>query len=115
MSIWFEQCRGKVYNPESKGNMVKAKFSTSEKDRDGNWQTSSFFVSFVGNCKAAASQLSDGDKITVTKGKISNVYNKEKKQAHLNVTIFAFEAEEKKDEFSDFRTIEDDVFGEPPF
>lgn len=113
MSIWFEGAKGKVYNLESTGNMVKAKFSTSEKDKDGNWQSSNWFVAFVGNCKAAASQLSDGDKITVTKGKISNVYNKERKQAYLNLVIFAFDTEEKKEEFGDFRMIENE--SEIPF
>lgn len=106
----------KVMKVEDKGKYVKATLSTSEKKQDGTYEYSNWFSTFVGNSVDKAKKLNEGDKITVTKAKLTNVYNKEKKQSYTNMTVFAFEGGEKKadDDFSfgggfeDFQQIEDE-------
>ena len=95
--IWLNDLKVNVYKVEDKGTYVKAQLSTSEKKQDGTYENSSWFCSFVGNSKESARQLKDKDKITITKGKLTNVYNKEKKVSYLNMTVFEFTSNEKKD------------------
>jgi hypothetical protein len=117
--IWLNDIKGTVYKVEQKMGIVKATLSTGEKKQDGNYENSSWFVAFVGNCKDKARRLEDKDRITVTKAKMTNVYNKEHKKAYLNFTVFAFDCERLDatnsqafdDDFAnDFRAIEDDDF-----
>ena len=91
--IWLENVRGNVFKVEVQEKVVKASLSTSEKKQDGTYENSSWFVAFVGNCKDKASSLQDKDRITISKAKVSNVYNKEHKKSYLNFTIFDFEVE----------------------
>ena len=106
----------RVMKVEDKGKYVKATLSTSEKKQDGSREFSNWFASFVGSCVEQAKSLKEGDTIGIVKGKLSNVYNKEKKQAYLNMTVFEFlGGTEPSDDFSfsasyfeDFQSIEDD-------
>jgi len=100
--IWLNDLKVNVYKVEDKGTYVKAQLSTSEKKQDGTYENSSWFASFVGNSKELARQLKDKDKITITKGKLTNVYNKDKKQSYLNMTVFEFTSNEKKEVNEDF-------------
>ena len=115
--IWVNDLKYvKVMKVEDKGKYVKATLSTSEKKQDGTHEYSSWLSTFVSNSVDNAKKLNEGDKITVTKAKLTNVYNKEKKQSYTNMTVFAFEGGEKKadDDFSfgggfeDFQQIESD-------
>ena len=65
-------------------------------------------MAFVGNCKEKASRLEDKDRITVTKAKMTNVYNKEHKKAYLNFTVFAFDCERLDAEVADDNDFADD-------
>lgn len=90
--IWLSEVKFvKVWNVEDKGNFVKAKLQTSEKKQDGSYENSDWFAAFVGNAASMARSLSNGDQITITKGKLSNVYNKDKKVSYLNMAVFDFE------------------------
>jgi hypothetical protein len=99
----------KVFKVEDKGNYIKAQVNTSEKKQDGTYENSSWFVTFVGNCKDEAKRIAEGDKITIKKAKLTNVYNKEHKKSYLNFTVFAFEFESQKaqNDFSDFAELDD--------
>ena len=107
--LWLNDIKGTMFKVEVGDKVVKATLSTSEKKQDGTYENSSWFVAFVGNCKEKAARLQEKDRITVTKGKLTNVYNKEQKKSYLNFTIFAFECERLNgDNLDDFRTVEDD-------
>lgn len=118
--IWLNDLKVNVYKVEDKGTYLKAQLSTSEKKQDGTYENSSWFASFIGNSKESARQLKDKDRITITKGKLTNVYNKEKKQSYLNMTVFEFTVAEKKetsginDDFS-FGNFEEDLEDDNPF
>jgi len=111
--IWLKDIKGTVFRVEPQDKVVKASLSTSEKKQDNTFENSSWFVAFVGNCKDKASKLTDKDRITVTKAKMTNVYNKEHKKAYLNFTVFAFDCERLDnvafdDDFAnDFKAIDD--------
>jgi hypothetical protein len=106
--IWLNDIKGSVFRVEVQDKVVKASLSTSEKKQDGNYENSSWFVAFVGNCKEKASRLEDKDRITVTKAKMTNVYNKEHKKAYLNFTVFAFDCERLDAEVTDDNDFADD-------
>lgn len=94
-----------VFGVEDKNTYVKGRISTSEKDQAGNYINSNWFVTFLGNAKDKARNLSDKDKIKITSCKLSNVakeFNGEKK-SFLNVAIFDFEplANKKQNDDSD--------------
>jgi hypothetical protein len=109
--IWLNDIKGTVFRVEVQDKVVKASVSTSEKKQDGTYENSSWFVAFVGNCKDKASKLQDKDRITITKAKMTNVYNKEQKKSYLNFTVFAFDCERldsnQADDFDGFRTVDD--------
>lgn len=100
--IWLNDVKATVFKVEDKGTFVKAQLSTSEKKQDNTYENSSWFASFVGNAKESARHLKEKDKITITKGKLTNVYNKEKKVSYLNLTVFEFTNAEKKEVNDDF-------------
>ena len=87
----------KVSRIEDKGTYVKAQLSTSEKKQDGTREYSNWNTLFSSKCADLAKTLNDGDVITITKGKLTNVYNKEKKVSYCNMTVFEFTSNEKKD------------------
>ena len=100
----------KVSKVDRKEKYTKCQLSTSEKKQDGTYEYSNWCGTLVG--KAHEKGVSEGEKITVLSGKLSNVYNKEKKVSYLNLTVFDLEnGEEKKEDdfsFGSFQTIEDD-------
>ncbi|HYE12220.1 MAG TPA: hypothetical protein VEF53_18780 [Patescibacteria group bacterium] len=83
-----------VFSVEDKGTYIKAKLSTSRKDKQKDeWVNSSWFTRFVGKAKDMAKGLQDKDKITLVNAAIENVYDKDKKQSFLSLVVFKFECE----------------------
>ena len=82
-----------VWSVEDKGNFVRGRISTSEKDKDGKYVNSNWFVIFVGKAKETALALSTKDRIKIISGKISNTTTGEgkDKKSYLNVVVFDFE------------------------
>jgi hypothetical protein len=84
----------KVLETEDKGRYVQAKLGTSRKDkRDDTYINSNWMARFVGDCVGLAKTLSKGDKITINKGSIESVYDKEKQRTWTTVTVFEFEVD----------------------
>lgn len=97
-----------VWSVEDKGNFVRGRISTSEKDKDGKYINSNWFVTFVGKAKEPALALSTRDRIKIISGKISNTTTGEgkDKKSFVNVVIFDFEnlsnsQNESNDNFDD--------------
>jgi len=82
-----------VWSVEDKGNYVKGRISTSEKNKEGKYVNSNWFVTFVGKAKEPALALSRMDRIKIISGKISNTTSGEgkDKKSYLNVVVFDFE------------------------
>lgn len=79
----------KVWKVEPQSNYVKAQISTSRKNKSGEYENSSWFASFVGNCVDKARELKRGDTIKITAGQIS--VTKKDDKSYTNVVIFGFE------------------------
>lgn len=87
----------KVWETEDKGRYVQAKLGTSRKDRrDDTYINSGWMARFVGDCVGLAKTLTKGDKITITKGTIESVYDKEKQKTWTTLTVFEFEVDGQK-------------------
>jgi len=91
--ILFNNVYATVWEVEDKGNFVKGRISTSEKNKEGKYVNSYWFVTFVGKAKESALALSTKDRIKITSGKISNTTTGDgkNKKTYTNVTIFEFE------------------------
>jgi len=71
---------------------TKLQVSTGEKKQDGNYENSGWYLTLVGQAFEQGRHLKKGDTITVNKGKLTNIYNKDKKQSYLNFVAFDIEA-----------------------
>ena len=91
--ILFNNAYATVWEIEDKGNFVKGRISTSEKNKEGKYVNSYWFVTFVGKAKEPALALSAKDRIKITSGKISNttIGEGKDKKSFVNVVIFDFE------------------------
>jgi hypothetical protein len=93
--IIFKDTFATVWNVETKGNAVRGRISTSEKDNrnEGKYINSNWFVTFVGKAKEKATALSPRDKIKILSGKVTNIVvgDGDNKKSFLNVVIFDFE------------------------
>lgn len=93
--ISFKDAYATVWKTEEKGNVVKGRISTSEKDNrnEGQYINSSWFATFVGKAKDKALSLSEKDRIKILSGKVTNVMlgEGENKKSFLNITIFDFD------------------------
>ncbi len=91
--ILFNNVYATVWEIEDKGNFVKGRISTSEKNKEGKYVNCYWFATFVGKAKEPALALSTKDRIKITSGKISNTTTGEgkNKKTYTNVTIFEFE------------------------
>lgn len=83
----------KVKSVDRKEKYTVVECSTSRKDKRTNeWIYSNWkFSSFVGHAHNSAQSLAEGQKIKITNGTVENVWNNEKKQAFLKLTVFDFE------------------------
>lgn len=85
---------GTVFKVEIADKRVKARISTSEKNKDGEYINSYWNAAFVGNAYDLAKSLTDKDRIHINKCKITNEDYTTKdgeKRSWLQVTIFDFE------------------------
>lgn len=91
--ILFNNVYATVWSIEDKGNYVKGRISTSEKNKEGKYINSYWFATFVGKAKEPALALSAKDRIKIASGKISNTTTGEgkDKKSFVNVVIFDFE------------------------
>lgn len=85
-----------VWSVEEKGKMIKARISTSRKNKDtGEYeQDFSGFCTFVGSAKADASRLRERDRIKLGGVDVTTTYDKERNREYVNYTVFDFEMEE---------------------
>ena len=61
----------KIWEVDVKEKMVLCDLSTSEKNKDGEWESSNYYkVKFVGKCFENAKSLKKGDTIEIISGKI---------------------------------------------
>jgi len=95
MAIWVENVKGTIWGADKQDKYVKARLSTAEKNKQTDeWVNSSWFVKFIGKAKERAESLTDKDRITVLKGKMTNTYNKDTKKSFMDFVIFDFEMAE---------------------
>ena len=119
--IWLSEIKFvRVYNVEIKEKYVQARLQTSEKKQTGEYENSDWYARFVGVSVGLAQELTNKATITINKGKLVNVYNKDTKKAYLNMTVFDFEITKQgdkkesvqgevfdEDDFSSFKQIDD--------
>ena len=102
---------GTVFKVEVTDKRVKARISTSEKNKDGEYINSYWNAAFVGNAYDLAKSLTDKDRIHINKCKITNEDYTTKdgeKRSWLQVTIFDFEKLEHNSEKSNSDSSDDD-------
>ena len=115
--IWLTELKYvKVYNVEIKEKYVQARLQTSEKKQTGEYENSDWYARFVGGSIGLAQELTNKATITINKGKLTNVFNRDTKKAYLNMTVFDFEITKQgepkaeqvdEDDFSSFKQIDD--------
>lgn len=103
----------KVTRIEDKGNFVTASIYTSEKDRDGEWQTHFFDAIFLGDCVAKAKKLQQKNKIDITDMTLSKRQYKDKE--YVKVKIFGFTAEAEQTEYAEDYADFDQPISDIPF
>ena len=87
----------KLWSVDLSGTYPKGRISTSEKDREGNYdktKTSNWFVTFFGDAKDKAGDLEGTERIKILSGKITNISKKQPDNTYktwLNVIVFDFE------------------------
>lgn len=94
-------CTGRyvtVFKPQIKEEVSKkilfANLSSTKKVTHGeevSYENMSWNGKFVGTAFEKAKSLKDKDKIDITRGAITNRYDKESKKLYVDVTIFEFE------------------------
>jgi len=101
----------KVWSVEDKGKYVKGQVSTSKKNKDGTYENSSWFCSFVGaECAEKAKDLEKGDTIVVTSGTVSMVKDKnDTKKSYVNMAIFAFDLKDFENKPAKSKSFEEDL------
>lgn len=106
----------KVWDVNQYEKFIKLQASTSDKKQDGSYENSGWYINLVGKAFEQGRHLKKGDTITINKGKITNVYNKDKKQSYLNVTAFDIEVQGQRnqqqkpapqEDFGGFHAIDD--------
>lgn len=68
------QIYGKVWKvePAQNGKYINLQMSTSEKDAEGNYRNSSWFPRVIGHALNSLKNISEGDRICITKAKLTN-------------------------------------------
>ena len=103
----------KVWKVEHYEKYTKLQVSTGDKKQDGTYENSGWYLTLVGQAFEQGRHLKNGDTITVNKGKLTNPYNKEKKQSYLNWVAFDIEAPSyqettnHQDDFNGFQAVDD--------
>ena len=97
----------KIWEVDVKEKMVLCDLSTSEKNKDGEWEASNYYkVKFVGKCFENAKTLKKGDTIEIINGKIGK--RKYQEKYYDDVVVFAYRMEEgqKQYEPSGFKPVD---------
>ena len=93
--IFINDSRGTIFDVKVEDKRVKANFTTGDKQQDGSYKNSYWNAVFIGHAFEKAKSLKDKDRITITKGKISNeLYtpkNSDEKRTWLQITVFDYE------------------------
>jgi len=92
--FFIKEAYGTVWKvQEVRENYTRVRFSTSEKDLQGNYVNSTWFGMFTGKAHEKAQSLQEKDRIKITAGKINN--KREQKDGnwvtYTNVYVFDFE------------------------
>ncbi len=95
--FWINNKFTKVWEVEVKEKCVRLKLGTSDKKQDGTYENSSWFGVAVGKALERAKRLKKGDTINITKGKVSDIWDKEKGVARLQVVVLEIEGEFEED------------------
>jgi hypothetical protein len=82
----------KIWDVQHFEKHIKLRVSTGDKQQDGSYKNSSWFLTLVGQAFEQGRHLKTSDTITVNKGKMENIYVKDKNQTFLNWVAFDIEA-----------------------
>jgi hypothetical protein len=92
-----------VWSVEEKNGFVKGRISTSEKDQEGNYTNSNWFVTFGKNISEKALALNEKDRIIIKKCKLTNPSVKKQDGttvSYLNLNIYHFVLPEENGDYS---------------
>ena len=92
--IYFTDQFAKVWSIDKSKSVPRGRISTSEKNQQGEWVNSSWFVSFIGKSKEKALELNGDERIKMLKGKVTSTSKKlddDTYRNYINVTVFDFE------------------------
>lgn len=82
------EIRAKVWHVGIYNGFKMISFTTSEKTRNGNYQSSSWFARLMSDSKDKLQNVQKGDSILIKRCAIRNTYNKEKDREYLGVDIY---------------------------
>lgn len=70
---------GRVWKvtPGESGKYLDLEMTTSEKDKDGNYENSGWFPRVIGHALNTLKDVKKGDKIVITKSKFTNIRQKD--------------------------------------
>jgi hypothetical protein len=73
---------------ETQEKFTKLQVSTSEKgENNGEYKNSGWFITCIGHAKNSLKDVKESDTIIITRAKLTNEYNKEKKQSYFNFIV----------------------------
>ena len=83
-----------IWSVEEQGKVVRARISTSRKNKDTGAYEQDFsgFVTFVGTARAKAAKLREKDRIVLGDIDVTTKYDKERGKEYVNYTVFDFES-----------------------
>jgi|GEM_PF-613291 len=92
--IFITESYGTVFEPKVEEKVVRARYSTSEKNQNGDYINSSWNIVFLGGALEKAKQLKDRQRIHINKAKLTNRSYKDKEgnsKWWMQITTFDFD------------------------
>ena len=92
--IFITESYGTVFEPKVEEKVVRARYSTSEKNQNGDYINSSWNIVFLGGALEKAKQLKDRQRIHINKAKLTNRSYKDKEgnsKWWMQITAFDFD------------------------
>lgn len=92
--IFITESYGTVFEPKVEEKVVRARYSTSEKNQNGDYINSSWNIVFLGGALEKAKQLKDRQRIHINKAKLTNRSYKDKEgnsKWWMQITVFDFD------------------------
>ena len=92
--IFITESYGTVFEPKVEEKVVRARYSTSEKNQNGDYINSSWNIVFLGGALEKAKQLKDRQRIHINKAKLTNRSYKDKEGNSnwwMQITAFDFD------------------------